>query len=502
MFGWRRSARPLGVAMVVATTSMWTWGTVPTLADQNVSDEEATRAGPSRLRLVTRRTAPYVSRFGVPAALVLASLIMVVSVGLRHGAWASPIDEWVYLDYLFKMPGDLIMVRGEPIGHRALELMACEGVKPYGAMGPPCGSAYESMRATFPFEGKTTADGYTPLYFVLTWLLGKGIQLITGLGDVQAFRLTGFFWLAASVVVFYLLARAMKVHKVAILAIGLVFIATPYAWWTYTYVSTDAPSFFFGVLLLWGAVRYVQGGGSPWWMIGVAGIAVLFKVTNILSIGVVALLFAIIAVTNLVQSRRGRLEQGQPRSPLRLLLIAALMVVAALVLEYVWLMIRSAIALGPPPYIDILRRPSLREMGLEAELINFLPGTLTSNVAITGAVGEYAYTIPLHLVAPAAWLCIAGVVGWLLIKKSGVLENSLAWTVAVSATLFAPILLLAMVLLEGIHIQLPPRYGASVLPGFLLAIGVLMTSKAARGLVLTYGVLLLAFVCVFASRFA
>lgn len=449
------------------------------------------------------RTAPYLSRFGVPAALVLAALIMVVSVGLRHGETASPIDEWVYLDYLFKMPGDLIMVRGEQIGHRALELMSCEGVNPYGAMGPPCGSDYEALRSAFPYRGLTSADGYTPLYFVLTWLLGKGIQLVTGLGDVQAFRLTGFFWLAASVVVFYLLARAMKVHKVAILAIGLVFIATPFAWWTYTYVSTDAPSFLFGVLLLWGAVRYLQGSGSPWWMIAVAGVAVLFKVTNILAVGVVALLFLIIAVTNLVQSRRGRLEQGQARSPLRLLLVASLMVVASLVLEYVWLMIRSAIALGPPPYVDILRRPSLREMGLEAQLLNFLPETLISNVQITGSLpGTYAYTIPAQLIVPASWLCIAGVVGWLLIRKSGVLENALAWTVAVSATLFAPFLVLAMVLLEGMHVELPPRYGASVLPGFLLAIGMLMASKAARGLVLSYGVLLLAFVCIFAARFA
>lgn len=433
---------------------------------------------------------------------MLAALIMVLSVTLRHGGMASPIDEWVYLDYLFKMPGDLIMVRGEQIGYRALELMSCEGVKPYGVMGPPCGSDYEALRSAYPYSGLTSADGYTPLYFVLTWLLGKGIQLVTGLGDVQAFRLTGFLWLAASVVVFYLLARAMKVHKVAILAIGLVFIATPFAWWTYTYVSTDAPSFLFGILLLWGAVRYVQGSGSPWWMIAVAGIAVLFKVTNILAVGVVALLFLIIAVTNLVQSRHGRLEQGQARSPSRLLLVASLMVVASLALEYVWLMIRSAIALGPPPYVDILRRPSLSEMGLEAQLLNFLPGTLISNVVITLSPDTYGYAIPAPLIVPASWLCIAGVVGWLLIRKRGVLENSLAWTVAVSATLFAPLLVLAMVLLEGMHIQLPPRYGASVLPGFLLAIGILMTSKAARGLVLSYGVLLLAFVCVFAARYA
>lgn len=456
----------------------------------------------SRLRLTLHQMQPYVSRFGVPAALVLAALIMVLSVGLRHNGMASPIDEWVYLDYLFKMPGDLIMVRGEQIGLRGLEMMSCEGVTPYGAMGAPCGSDYEAQRSSYPYGGLTSADGYTPLYFVLTWLLGKGIQLATGLGDVQAFRLTGFFWLAASLVVFYLLARAMKVHKIAILAIGLVFVATPFAWWTYTYVSTDAPSFLFGALLLWGAVRYLQGNGSPWWMIAVSALAVLFKVTNILAVGVVALLFLIIAVTNLVQARRGRLEAGQARSPLRLLLIASLMVIASLVLEYVWLQIRSAIAVGPPPYVDILNRPSLREMGLDMQVLNFLPGTLISNVSVTGGGGAFAYTIPPVLVVPASWLCIAGVVGWLLIRKTGVLENSLAWTVGVSATLFAPLLVLAMVSLEGIHIQLPPRYGASVLPGFLLAIGIMMTSKAARGVILGYGVLLLAFVCVFAARFA
>lgn len=456
----------------------------------------------SRMTQAVTRMAPYVSRFGVPAALVVAAFIMVVSVTLRHGEAASPIDEWVYLDYLFKMPGDLIMLRGEQIGLRGLELMSCEGVKPYGPMGPPCGSDYEASRSDYPYRGLTSADGYTPLYFVITWLLGKGIQSITGIGDVQAFRLTGFFWLAASVIVFYLLARAMKVHKIAILAIGLVFIATPFAWWTYTYVSTDAPSFLFGVVLLWGAVRYLQGSGSPWWMVAVAGVAVLFKVTNILAVGVVALLFVIVAATDLVQSRRGRLEEGQSRSPVKLLLVTALMVVASLALEYAWLTIRSAIALGPPPYVDILNRPGLREMGLEDALLNFLPGTLISNVNVTGTVGEYAYTIPAHLVVPASWLCIAGVVGWLLMRKVGVLENALAWTVAVSATLFAPILVLAMVLLEGIHIQLPPRYGASVLPGFLLAIGMLMTSKAVRGMILSYGVLLLAFVCVFAARYA
>ena len=125
-----------------------------------------------------------------------------------------------------------------------------------------------------------------------------------------------------------------------------------------------------------------------------------------------------------------------------------------------------------------------------------LAATLT--LSLGGGRGSAQQDAAAQIAAPATGH--AQVIAQAVLDLEG--GASLAWTVAVTATLFAPILVLAMVLLEGMHIQLPPRYGASVLPGFLLAIGMLMTSKVARGLVLGYGLLLLVYVCVFAGRYA
>ncbi|MGO4691584.1 hypothetical protein [Glaciibacter sp. 2TAF33] len=440
-------------------------------------------------------------RFGVPALLILAALAMCLAVALRHTDQISPIDEWVYLDYLFKFPSDVIAQQGEAIGHQALQQMSCEGVKPYGAMGAPCGSVYESQRGLYPQEGLTSADAYTPLYFVLTWLAGKVIQTLTALGEVPSYRLTGFFWLAGGLLAFYLLMRAMRVPKLAILALGLVFIATPFAWWTYTYVNTDAPSFFFGALMLWVAIRYLQGGMTGWWLVPLGSAAVLFKVTNMLAVGLVVLLLVVVAVAKIVAQRRGMAEDELPR-PWHLIRLAMVILVAAGASELLWLTIRAAIAVGDPPYQEILARPTLGQLGLGEQLMNFLPGTINANVVVTGGAGSFAYTIPGFLIAPASWLCVAGVIGWLLVRKVGILENALAWTVAISATIFAPVLVVAMVAIQGMFFQLPPRYGAPVLPGFLLAAGMLMTSKSSRLIATAYAVLLLVFVVVFACRFA
>lgn len=447
------------------------------------------------------RVQPLALRFGVPTLLVLAALAMCLAVALRHTNQMSPIDEWVYLDYLFKLPSDAIAQQGETIGHQALQQMSCDGVKPYGAMGAPCGSVYESQRGIYPQEGLTSADAYTPLYLAVTWTVGKVIQTLSTLGEVPSFRLTGFFWLAGGLLAFYLLMRAMRVPKLAILALGLIFVATPFAWWTYTYVNTDAPSFFFGALMLWVTIRYLQRGMSGWWLVPLGTAAVLFKVTNMLAVGLVVLLLVVVAVAKIIVQRRGMAEDELPR-PWHLVRLAVVTVVAAAASELIWLTIRAAIAVGDPPYQEILVRPSLSQLGLGDQLANFLPGTINANVVVAGGGGSFAYTIPGFLIAPASWLCVAGVIGWLLVRKVGILENALAWTVAISATVFAPILVVAMVAIQGIFFQLPPRYGAPILPGFLLAAGMLMTSKSSRLIATGYAVLLLLFVVVFAGHFA
>ena len=106
----------------------------------------------------------FLSAFWVPAVLVLAAIGVSGTVTALHTEEMSPIDEWVYLDYLNKFPSQGIVHRGEDIGLDALEQMACHGVKVYGPMGPPCGSNYEDRIREVPYLGQTSADLYTPVY--------------------------------------------------------------------------------------------------------------------------------------------------------------------------------------------------------------------------------------------------------------------------------------------------------------------------------------------------
>ncbi|WP_431279737.1 hypothetical protein [Leifsonia poae] len=110
----------------------------------------------------TRRTWAATRRRWVPLLLVFASFVMGFTVTAHHTEALSPIDEWVYADYLYKLPQQVLIPRGQEIGPEALKLMACTGVREYGPMGPECGSDYAAHLDEFPQGGITSADGYTP----------------------------------------------------------------------------------------------------------------------------------------------------------------------------------------------------------------------------------------------------------------------------------------------------------------------------------------------------
>jgi hypothetical protein len=51
----------------------------------------------------------------------------------------SPIDEYVYFDYVAKVPSQILVVSGEMTGPEAREEISCRGVMIYGTYGDPCG---------------------------------------------------------------------------------------------------------------------------------------------------------------------------------------------------------------------------------------------------------------------------------------------------------------------------------------------------------------------------
>ncbi|UOE44505.1 hypothetical protein [Agromyces larvae] len=454
---------------------------------------------------VQHRVRSWLGRFWVPLALVLVAVGYSSAVTIQHSDAMSPIDEWVYLDYLDKLPTQGVLTPGEEIGPEGLDRMACDGVFPYGPMGAACGSSYADV-STFPFGGITSADPYTPFYFGVTRVVGDAIHFVSGVDQLTAWRLTGSLWLAASVLLLWLLLRQWRVSSTAALGLGLAFIASPFAWWTYTYVSTDAPSFLAGAALLFVTTRFVRGTGSLWWIPAIAVLATIFKVTNLLAVGLSALYLVIHGLITVWNRRKQRVSGAEglaefggspaegpaPARRLRrewlVLIVAAATSVAAILTQFVWLRIHAS--LRPEGAAGSSGGNPLGVQELLGQMANFLPGTITSNVNIAGSTG-YALPIPGFAVTPLSWLTIAGVIGAFWALRGVTPRSPLVIAIAISSVVFAPALALALYVTTGSYFTLPPRYGASILAGFLLAAGLVIRNRWASWILVGYGVALL-----------
>ena len=193
------------------------------------------------------------------ALLVIASLLVgIVQVG-DHRA-ISPIDEYVYIDYLAKVPSQGIVRGGEHTGDYARESLACRGVRLIGQyLASLCRTADSSPDSAFPTAGTNSADIYTPIYFAVTWVLAQPFQWL-GVHDLtDAGRLTGWIWLAAAAVLLYLSLRRLKVGPLLSFGLGMLMVGSLPAMWSNTYVSTDAPALLAGAAMLWGILRFEDG---------------------------------------------------------------------------------------------------------------------------------------------------------------------------------------------------------------------------------------------------
>ncbi|TFD29401.1 hypothetical protein [Cryobacterium cryoconiti] len=438
----------------------------------------------------------------VPVVLVIASFGMSAVVTANHGPALSPVDEWVYVDYLFKLPVQGIVHEGEKIGTEALVIMSCDGVTPYGPMGPTCGSSLADL-SSFPYKGVTSADAYTPAYFAVTRVVGDAIHTVTGINQLSSWRVTGALWLGLAAVLLHLLLRQWRIRRPVILGLGLAVIASPFAWWTYTYISTDAPSLAFGILLLLAAVKIGRGQWSGWWLPVISTVAVLFKVTNVLGVCLAALYLLILWLLELKQTQwagwKTRRPHQQNRSSLGLIFFAVLALGASVSAQLAWLAFRSAEAVGIP--VDQAIGIPLTPEELVSQVATFLPGTIVSNVNISGST-NLAYAIPGFVVAPLSWICITGVLGAFWTLRKGSKLTPIVVSVTLAALFFAPMLAIMIHVTTGNYFPLPPRYGAPILGSFLLLAGLTIRNRWAVGILLGYSVALYAYVLINAPLLA
>lgn len=415
----------------------------------------------------------WLKRGWVPIGLVLVALAMCTTVTLNHSPVLSRYDEWVYYDYVTKIPSQGIVHQGEHIGQQALEQMSCFG-DPYGARGEKCmgPNFHYDDYSLYPLAGKTSADIYTPIYFAITWALGSLIRLFTGLDLLTAARLTGFFWLAGGLVAFYGLARQLRINKPTIFGLGLIAIGTTPSMYAHTFITTDAPSFLMGALLMYFGVRYLRGSLSGWWLLPLSSLAVLLKITNIFVIGLLALFMLIYAILH--WKRRRSNVHGRP-SPPRILLTTVLYVLVSVASEVIWLAIRAAIKVGPSPNEGLSTPLTIR--GIASQLTTFL--NLPSTNTLDGV-----------LMLPFAILSIVAVFAFLLMAKGRGMDRSLSISTAASMTLFPAILVVAFSFALGSTFPVSTRYSASLMPAVLIAISFLVRNKVVRWMLIGYGVVL------------
>ncbi|WP_348786818.1 phospholipid carrier-dependent glycosyltransferase [Leifsonia sp. NPDC080035] len=415
----------------------------------------------------------------VPIVLVLASLLVTGVVTVRHTQALSPLDEWVYYDYTLKIPSQGIVHRGETLGKGALEQMSCFG-DAYGRRGDPCGSDYSDL-SRYPQGAKTSADIYPPTYFAVTWAIGEAIHAVTGIDFLTAARLSGLFWLSGGVLVLYLLLRRFGVPKLVTLGVGLIVIASPSTYWSSTYISTDAPVLLAGAAALLIAFRAIDGKGGGWWLVPIAVVCALTKVTTLLGVGLAVLILLMYALW-----RRGTEPLGRDHRR-RLILIAVVSAVAAVAAQVLWIGVRALIAVGPAIGQGVESAGPIGVRWLLTMATVFVdPGPLLF------AGWNPGWRLPAIVQLPMQWLPIAGVVGALFMATRSIATKAFGIATAVSLVVFAPLLALAMsVALGGVY-PVPPRYGIALIPAFMTALALIVRNRLATWLLIGYG----AFCCV------
>lgn len=440
-----------------------------------------------------------------PVVLVAAALIMTVTATAGHGSAFSPTDEWVYYDYVTKIPSQGIVHQGELIGQEAIEDISCDGVVPFGKMGSPCGGDYTNYDV-YPQFGKTSADAYTPIYFAITWFIAKIIQIPTGLELLTAARLTGFFWLAGGLLLSLRIAREVGVPKLAAVVTGLLVVVAPFSRWTYSYISTDAPSYLLGAAMLLVAILALKRRNIGWWLVPLAVFAVLIKVTNLLGVGL-AILFLLASIFfHRRESKRSQTLGSQPGTGLtnqsglvpvatdsfvqtsvsRLLVIAGTTTVAAIGVELIWLKIREAIAVGPPPYLEILSSgalPSVRE--LVNLLWSFAPNTIVTGAGFIPDDGA-TFTVPGIIFTGVSLLFVAGVIAFGFAPDLSPRMRALATATLISTIMFAPILAVGMSVVGGVQFDIVARYGSALLAAMMLGVAWVIRARFASIAVLVY----------------
>jgi len=348
--------------------------------------------------------------------VLVASTIYMVIVTLLHTQAVSPIDEPQYIDYLDKVYRQGIVHQGEYLGALVRELFACHGVIPFGVMGPTCGTDL-SDPAAFPYGGVSSAPIYPPVQFWIARVVGDVLGLIPGVSQLAGWRLVGTLWLAAGLVFSYLAARRLRMADWRFVAVALALVVSPYGYWSFSFVSTDAPIFFYGAIVLWVTIRIVRRETSAWWLVLLGAIGPLFKATSLIAVGFA---FVYLLVDRILKAS-GRGTVGDVlRPPAVWLGLGG--VLANVVISAAWNRMIPLLAVSDATADQGVSSPFSLDL-LGQQFAGFISGVPQWVVPETDNVAIFL---------PLGWLAIGVIVGGVLVLRHGSRDRALAISLLVA----------------------------------------------------------------------
>jgi hypothetical protein len=226
---------------------------------------------------------------------------------------------------------------------------------------------------------------------------------------------------------------------------------------------------------------------SAWWLVPIAFVAAVFKITNMLALGLIILYLLIQNVSSSMEARKtGTVRNINAVGQLSLWAALATSAVVGAAVQLIWSRLIPILAVSEVRVDQGVSR-ELAAIDLVRLLLSGPGSALVHNPA--NSLGSGAWFTALY--QPLAWFGIAAVFGALMVMRWSGDRGPLIWATALSTVLALPLLGLAFSLATGSYFDLPGRYAASLLPGVLLVAAFMLRNKLTNVLLRSYAVLLM-----------
>jgi hypothetical protein len=454
-------------------------------SDLPAEREAGARPGGPSGSITQRPVTPDRSILALVAVILFAALL--VTLHVREYTVLSPIDELQHLDYALKVSDGEFVYRGDLVGTEALREEACRGVDARFST-PPC-DARTLRPQDFQEEGFNTAYIHTPGYYIVAGLGGRLIDRVPGvMSPVVGARLMGVLWLAAALVLMWMVFDELGVRVAARLPVLLLVACAPTVLHAAATINPDGSALAIGAAALLVVLRWESGRARPWLLAVVGVAAILTKVNNVMAVGVAVLYLGLRWYQQRAiepgtdpsadgsdhqagadHAAAGRGVDGPARSGRATAGALAALALSVAVLGTAWMLFSSANARVDADEIPMTQRFLVESVSVD-EFVDNLPAGLTPlRDPYLPAIVDTPLTRAGAIVGDR--LLLIGVAASLIVSRARSRERALAAAAMLAMIVVGPMFVGLNYLTSSIYVGIPSRYGLAVVPAAAAATG-------------------------------